>query len=325
VIKGRVESVQALRAIAALFVVTLHTFGLARQSGFAAPIPFGDFGVDIFFVISGFVMVLTTQRPTHVRTFIGHRLMRVVPLYWILTTLKAVLMLALPALGALQFSLSHVIASYAFVPWYNQAGAPHPIVYVGWTLTYELWFYLIFALLQFRVPRVAIACLLLTLLGQIEGPLVWNTLTDPLLLEFVMGMGIASVFLGKSWWIPALVACCVLLLPDSRAFFWGLPSAVLVGICVALEKWWPRTILSAIGDSSYSLYLTHIFVIPIYFRLATRVPTLPSLLVVIGAFVSTIVVGHLTYLLVEKPLGRTMHKFRKRNDSNPSRTALTSV
>jgi len=69
-----------------------------------------------------------------------------------------------------------------------------------------------------------------------------------------------------------------------------------------IEESWPKTNLSTIGDSSSSLYLTHTFVLPIYFRLLDKIAPTPSLLIVVGALVSATIIGHLTYIFVEHPI-----------------------
>ena len=227
----RMESVQALRAVAALLVVGFHGLGMATRAGWPAPPPFGAFGVDIFFVVSGFVMVLTTQARTTPAKFLGDRIARIVPLYWVITTPKVGLKLAIPTLGALKFNLAHVLPSYAFFPWLDQLGDPYPVVYVGWTLNYEMLFYVAFAALMLDANRLALmfgAAVIAGMLSGGAGPLAWQTWTDPILLEFVMGLAIGLVYVGKPWLIPAGVACLAFFLVGHRVI--THPLAKVVGL-----------------------------------------------------------------------------------------------
>ena len=161
-------TVQALRAIAALLVVVYHVFDMwALRMDPSAPGTGwvnGAAGVDIFFVISGFVMVVSSRRlatqPRAWRTFIQHRIVRIVPLYWLLTTAKLLLVFFLADL-ALRSNLEfdYVARSYLFLPVVDGAGHFRPLLPVGWTLTYEFVFYLLFALalaLRVDVLRVLV-------------------------------------------------------------------------------------------------------------------------------------------------------------------------
>ena len=135
-------SIQHLRAIAALSVALFHACQWS-QIDFGI----GAAGVDLFFVISGFVMwTVTAGREAAPLTFLRRRVIRVAPLYWIVT-------LALVA-GALVFPqrfpeveprADHILLSLAFIQHMNPAGQPFPILAPGWTLNYEAVFYLVFA------------------------------------------------------------------------------------------------------------------------------------------------------------------------------------
>src|SRR5665213_2734258 len=147
-------TIQALRAIAALLVVLLHAFETwGERVDPAAPgvnWENGAAGVDIFFIISGFVMVISSRRLMAQAggwlIFLRHRVVRIVPLYWLLTTLKV---LAVAVLGGVVLRTSldfgFVAGSYLFLPVTDSAGHFRPVLPVGWTLTYEFLFYLLFA------------------------------------------------------------------------------------------------------------------------------------------------------------------------------------
>ena len=309
----RLESIQTLRALAAVFVVVFHAMGYARQSGWHVGIPIGAFGVDVFFVVSGFVMVLTTQRSTAPGKFLADRLTRIAPLYWFVTTARIFVALAVPALGALRLDPLQVFTSYTFLPWHDSEGLLVPVLPVGWTLTYEMTFYCAFAALGLRAERLALLFGGMVLFGlAVPLPLIAAWITDPMLLEFVAGCAIGLGYTGQRWWLVAAVACIALALPDSRALYWGLPAAILVGGGVALERWWPHTILSRLGDSSYALYLIHLFALRAVLALAAKTfETASPVIAVATAVLASIAVGVAAHLFLERPLTTAVRRYRK--------------
>jgi exopolysaccharide production protein ExoZ len=121
----------------------------------------GQVGVDIFFVISGFIMYFVHRgdfaRPGMVKRFFLRRLVRVVPTYWLLTTLTVVGLVLLPGLfNSRTTDWGWITASYLFVPWQSPAGDISPPVGPGWTLNYEMYFYVIFGSLLLMPRRVAL-------------------------------------------------------------------------------------------------------------------------------------------------------------------------
>src|SRR5205085_10567493 len=165
-------------------------------------LPWGA-GVDLFFVISGFIMVYASERlfgaPEGGRLFLGRRIARIVPLYWAFCTLYLVWVACAAATSGKSLpSLPSVLASYAFLPFDGFGdGFPRPFYTLGWTLNYEMFFYAAFAAFL-ASPRakavggVAGALAMLVLLGT-AAPL-WMPLAfwaQPIVLEFALGMGIA--------------------------------------------------------------------------------------------------------------------------------------
>ena len=306
--RGALASVQILRAVAALTVV----FGHAQQAALLAAheagvdftrlnlLPWGA-GVDLFFVISGFIMVYASERlfarEGAAREFLTRRLIRIAPLYW---AVLAVYVALHGALGAAEHTgvitpLS-VAASYAFVPYDTfHNGIPQPVYALGWTLNYEMLFYCLFAAFIAHprfgaVARVAAALAALVLLGAWAAPAgaparAW---TQPIVLEFALGMGIALMMragavmpLGARF-VLAAVALLVLFLdpmgsstrPENwitpndlaRVVAWGLPAAALMAaVTLGGGMWRPTGRVAALGvllgDASYALYLTHPFVV----------------------------------------------------------------
>ena len=338
------ESLQALRAVAALLVVSLHASGMLQDRHFTGRFypsiaHWGAAGVDIFFTISGLVMVVTTARwqpglPA-AWEFMTHRLRRIVPLYWALTTVWAALLMLAPDLFTKQLlDLNAMLAlkSYLFIPTFNPAFQEEvPLLYVGWTLDYEMFFYVLFsALLVFTrrwiVPVLASIFVLLVLVGILASPesSTVRTYTSPLLLEFLLGCTIGTLYVrGATLSLPCSLAVGAaglllatgldgLLLPHGwldadalhRVGAYGIPAALLVASCLFIERngRWPRLpLLSKMGDSSYSLYLTHVFVIPAAGRVLGKLPGLPGDLCFVAVLAICASVGHVVHWLAEKP------------------------
>ena len=278
---------QALRGIAALLVVLTHAAGEASaRGGSLDAMPFGNFGVDIFFVISGFIIVYSSApafaRPRATIDFMLRRVARVVPLYWIVSTAYLLLILALREHRHL--TLGYIASSYLFIPAPEpEDGAFFPFYFPGWTLEFEMFFYLCFALvLPWRrtiavgvITAIMVAVLALGNLMPV-GP-VLSFLATTQLLEFVAGCLLAEVYLrglrlsGPVCLVLATAASTAVLVtsyqlggwPDLRGLVWGLPAMALVA--AATLRSWPSTsvIMSALtrlGDASYSLYLVHYLV-----------------------------------------------------------------
>jgi len=327
-------TVQALRAIAALLVVVYHAFDMwaLRMDPSAPGIKWvnGAAGVDIFFVISGFVMVVASRRlapqPRAWRTFMQHRIVRILPLYWLLTTAKLILVFFLADL-ALRSSLDldYVVGSYLFLPVVDGAGHFRPLLPVGWTLTYEFVFYLLFALalaLRVDVVRVLVPGLGLFVVVAVfrrEGWPPWTILFDTIVVEFIFGVVLARLVLS-GWRLPEAVAAIfvvagfalILVVPEGpqnlRTLTWGLPALAIVAGAVSLEKraatMLPRRLL-ALGDASYSIYLTHGFVVPVIglvFAYLRWTSLAAEAVAVLACLFTGLIVGTLAYTAVERPI-----------------------
>jgi peptidoglycan/LPS O-acetylase OafA/YrhL len=283
--------VQALRAFAALAVAFYHIAhddignGGDPAGWFAAITRFfpWDAGVDIFFVISGFVIVHASAKlfgaPGGPLVFLRRRLRRIVPLYWIMTTIFLLVLLAGGTIHGAIGGPGYIAASFLFIPWPRPDGLMQPVFSLGWTLNFEMFFYAVFTpfLLLARHWAVPGAILVLSALvgfgiavGFANPQLsFWS---NPIIMEFCAGMIIAMAPPGRLK-LPArllLVALAVAGLhiataapPAWRALAYGGPAVALVasaalgapGRVSGPEKWLVR-----LGDASYAMYLVHPFV-----------------------------------------------------------------
>lgn len=287
---GRVEtiiSIQILRGIAAMAVAVFHIAGeldrFGFTSGFANVFSIGAAGVDLFFIISGFVMVYASEplfgSAGGASSFLYHRLVRIVPLYWLVTAFYLALALLMPRLGGTTYPIAIVATSFLFIPFTRTDGVMQPIISQGWTLNYEMFFYAIFAV-TVLVPRRSAVVLATTtivlavvtgrLLALPEPASVW---TDPIILEFVLGMLLGLAYREGVKLTPSLsltlVFCGIILFALSghlgttqRVFTWGVPAAFIVagatfGGFSFRNSLWHR--LAILGSGSYALYLLHTF------------------------------------------------------------------
>ena len=351
------RSLQSLRGIAALLVVYFHAvlqirFALGRPQT-SLPV-FGAAGVDLFFVLSGFVMWTSTAgRDLSPLGFYKRRLVRIVPLYWIVTLAACLIALLLPQLlRSTVFTFEHALTSFLFLPWPNP-GLPStspdllsPVVIPGWTLNYEMFFYLLFGC-TLLVPQqnrpTAVAGLIgLTLIAaHFLSPLVPNLhfYANSMMLEFLAGIVIAAAI--ARWQLPfprfwpaavliLLVALCwveALDLQVDRVLRLGILAALIILGAAAAERaeTAPRAVLlEHIGDASYSVYLVHVFVIAAL-RGVTKAFEIQivgaggELLFLAAALIGSVTVGMLVHRLVELPSTRFTSRLlmKPRRDGRP--------
>ncbi|MGI4830240.1 MAG: acyltransferase family protein [Janthinobacterium lividum] len=326
--------IQILRAFAALMVVAHHTTIMLAQRNHL-PIAnwiSGGSGVDLFFIISGFVMTVSAaplRQATHpARTFLARRLERIVPMYWIVTTIKLLVLLAVPVLGMNALgSTGHILASYLFFPSLNSQGFFEPVVIVGWTLNFEVAFYLVFAValaLRARpvwiVGPVLLGIVLLPFCHVPAGPVWFTFFRSTLLLEFLFGVLLAMALPAVRCvpWQAGLLLVVLGLGPLVlwkypnfsywRGLLWGIPALAVVSGALSMESRWgarsPRWALT-LGDASYSIYLVHTFALPAVGLLLNRLKfEWPGevLISFVGAIIFSTAAGLFSYKLVEQPL-----------------------
>jgi peptidoglycan/LPS O-acetylase OafA/YrhL/glycosyltransferase involved in cell wall biosynthesis len=332
------NNLQAVRAYAALSVILVHLLPLY---GFSSPV--GHYGVDLFFVLSGFLMALIAA--TDPSDFLIRRLIRIVPVYWLCTAgVFLIARLSPEVLHSTKADWGNLVKSLLFIPYRKESGLMQPMLNPGWTLNYEMFFYAVFALaLRLKLPKpslfVALSVAVLPAVAWLR-PLSGDILqfySSPIVLDFVLGIGVyhllsrfdaetGSVRLG----LAGLLGCLILL-PcleavwglQNRELLLGLPAVLIIFLAVRLErKGWSVTnrLLLLVGDASYSLYLTHLYVLQTGEKMfGLGQPTSIAAKTVLGIFlvVLAILLACALRLLFEVPLVRILRRILLAEDSPP--------
>jgi len=347
----RFTGVQILRFVAAMLVVAMHvTQAISMHITGKGPMVYwspGGGGVDIFFVISGFVMAITTKdlardgaaRMAAAWVFMKRRILRIVPLYWFYTLLKAALLIAVPAAASRStFDLGHFAASLLFLPATPPGGGVvQPILQVGWTLNFEMLFYAVFAIaIALGAPRIRF-CLLVFLGVFLAAQLFPQSVPlafygQSIIFEFIFGVMIAYAFtrfgsphplIGVALMVAGFAFALGTTWSDGwdRLMPWGVGATMIVLGTVWMEPLVERVPgwrqLSFLGDSSYSLYLSHAFVVPAGVLLLRRVGVQDLTVIFIAVSVLCVVVGALSHLWLEKPMTSFFKRFLFR-ETRPS-------
>ena len=328
------DSIQALRGLAAIFVVFQHVRFLN----------FGAFGVDIFFCISGFMIMFTTEKST--KYFFRKRLIRILPLYYLMTVGTYFMLLLFPSMfQQTRHDPSYLVKSLLFLPFDIGSGAIQPLVRIGWTINCEMLFYLLF-FVAFHLSRkyrgLICSTLLAVLVGavQIFAPAIssWQSpigsvlspflifYGDPVMLEFVFGI-LAYYLLRRlyrrytlhplSKTISLASVLCIPVIFCLLAYFtprinvigfrrlpqWGLPAFLLLVLAflAGLNLSMPRFLVQ-LGNISYSLYLVHYYPVMLLDRAVFDFSTLsaPSVIGLVVSVVLSVALAYLCWLLVER-------------------------
>jgi exopolysaccharide production protein ExoZ len=310
---GKIDSIQALRAVAVILVIYAHAIdsanenlGKSYQTQFFYLEDWGAIGLDLFFIISGFI--IATVLPAYAKRkawkdFFVKRFTRIIPLYWLLSIVAAfTITKASPSIKAAS------LKTIFFFPIFDVKEFYFPLISVGWSLSYEVYFYVLAGLLliagskRLNAGNVTII-VLLSLVGYLVNPtnVFIKFITSPLLLEFAIGVTAAVIykqateFIDKRWLKPAAIIIAItgaaLMVATIftgyknlseaaivinfnhpalyRSLIWGVPCGMLVFGLTLAEKTFALAIpklLIRVGDASYSAYLIQGFVI-YYFTL----------------------------------------------------------
>lgn len=329
-------SIQLLRALGSILVLLAHLQIKERQYGDSTALIWqgfgiGAIGVDIFFVLSGFIIfhvagdIPSTWKAAS--TFMKHRFIRVVPLYWSLTAVALGVFLSHPELVNKSSSKpTDIVASFLLLPTDDKL-----LIQNGWTLSYELLFYFAFFLSILLLPAsrrvyfALAAAVVAVLWGWIGTPttVLGRFATDDLMLEFAFGVAIGALHSSaqqQSLFRPGPGLACALLataliiwqgsfrveLPFVRGLRWGIPAALLLYAALSLETQLEKLRrLKILGDSSYSLYLLHPLTLPAVGMVWRKIGfggALGNVVLLLVLFVSSIYASILLYRHFEAPL-----------------------
>ncbi len=326
--KDHLVIIQVMRFVAAFSVVLFHLGGnLQSRHGFSQNLfPFGTAGVDLFFVISGFVIAHTTEGSRDLVSFLKKRVFRVVPLYYVLTFAVFLIALLFPQLlKQTVASGQNLLRSLLFIPYDRGHGPPTTLLFLGWTLCYEMFFYLCFALCMALTRRpVLLLSLLLSSLVAI-GLIIpaQETLakfyTNHILLEFLFGVWLHYIYRHhfhllerlRPWLVLFVLALTLPLLFYPKGIqpltlTLGLPAALIMASVLPLRL--PERgiykAMARLGDASYSLYLVHPFILTLLMGvIAGKLGASGSGLAVLAALTlaAALVISQILFRLIEAP------------------------
>lgn len=324
-----IEGIQYLRGIAAMMVVfhhVRHVFG--DVSGWTT---FGSTGVDIFFVISGFIMAYMTplsrdtmsDRRSDMRRFWLKRFVRIVPLYWIALPLSVVVF-------KIGLTDPRLINDFLFIPRFNLQFPTEiwPALVPGWTINYEMFFYLLFGLsILFGGWRLLVTALLIMILAIAGANWQFDSApmrfyTSSIMFEFLFGMLLHSVWRYLSatgagrrrwiWWLSLLGGFGVLAMNLSGPGFLthGLPAVFIVLGAIFSFEGIRVPVLGILGDASYSIYLFHLLSFTVSWHVVSLLrlsPAVPKDMIPVFAIYVVVAAGAgiVLHHLLEKPLTRT--------------------
>lgn len=337
--KNNLPNLQILRFLAALMVLLSH---VQHQAGF---MNFGDAyqpwngiflagGVDIFFVISGFIMyAISSQdfgRPTAARQFFVRRVVRVVPPYWLFTAAMVVAAIVFAShIRHPLLSLDHILASLVFLPYPNAYGQPYPMLILGWTLNYEFFFYVVFAIALTMPRRLGLGWVfgvigLLSLLGMFDtfSSLPMSFWSNPIMLEFLLGIllaqarekglrcsnGVGITLIAAGFLLMGLMMALGIATHYwlARVLWMGVPALLVCAGAVLTEQAPQATGVKQFfvrqGDASYTLYLSHPFALNLVALLWNRSGLHQPYLYVVLACVLSLLVAWGLHVLLERPM-----------------------
>lgn len=328
--ENRYDSLQMLRGISCILVILEHVRFLNC----------GAFAVDIFFCLSGFMILFSTEKDS--RFFLRKRLIRILPLYYLMTVGTFLLLLMIPTLfETTTGDPVYLLKSLLFIPFDIGQGVVQPLVRIGWTINCEMFFYLLFFLAmklshKYRGLITAGGILLLIALAQLTGisfvPLQFYG--DWIMVDFLLGMLCFEIAKGlytlaqrrplsplKGVLALGLAGGVIFLLMATKPYInvlewrrpllWGVPAALIV-LCFFLEGLifpTPRA-LTQLGNISFSLYLIHYY--PILFLDRSVFDfSAPSLKAFVGVGLGLMLCTALAYIswaLIEQGLGNRLRR-----------------
>ena len=308
-------NIQYLRAIAAISTVAFHVIVTSYNYGFDYPNflnfgQWGKYGVDLFFVISGYIIVYIQDRSNkNVILFLKNRFIRIIPTYYFLTTFYILLLILFPSVvkwsSNFKFDFT-ILESYLF---YSRFFGNSPIIYVGWSIEYEIYFYLIFS---FSILlRNLMKEYYLTIILIIISYLIFDL--DLFILEFCLGMLV--FILTKKYSINETISTLLFftgilifvtnfekLNNFDRFFRYGIPSFLIVLGSINLREY-KFSFFKLLGDASYCIYLIQTFTISFVFKIISLFSVKGHELIYFTLnIIFTVIVGLIFYIIFEKKI-----------------------
>ncbi len=337
--QSRNTAIQWLRALAALEVLVWHSDLLSKKISpasihLSSYSQIGGIGVEVFFTVSGFLMGLITQSGTKPLGFFSGRLRRILPLYWLFTSLVVLAFVVHTSwhLGNFELDSGTLLRAYLILP---QLG--YPVLMVGWTLEFEIIFYvlvgLFVAVASARGDRARLGFGIgLAILGLMGTALPDDPTIDPwishvltrYMFSFAFGWLLACLpRVGRRGQITACVAFAALFAialaigtPFDRHLLFRIAlGAALVVVALALRS--PLAglgraglVVTLVGEASYSIYLSHWFVMSILGKLIglTSLPPAADLPVRLSGLSLAVLLGTALFLWIERPLDRGLRR-----------------
>lgn len=320
---GKIEIIQVMRGIAALGIVWFHTeYGPWKSA---------NWGIDFFFVLSGFFMMLSTETKEKIsaKKFWVGRLARLLPLYYVLTVVIAIAAVVMPsAFRSSLVNFETLIKSFLFIPCYSKSGKIFPIYSVGWTINLEIFFMLIFFLVtrmsyKYRGVWTILILSILTLIGGVVQPsnAVLCEWTNLRLIDFAVGIIIYMIYVKYKKdnneacnyiSMYALILICLLslflgkyILGDRFYFVWNTCwSGVLLVICLCYRNVKCNSVLVNIGNMSYSIYLCHFLIIGVVVRklIDNSLINIKNTIIIIVAVAMVLICSYIAYYVFEKKI-----------------------
>ena len=287
-------------------------------------------------------------RPKAWAIFLLRRIARIVPLYWVMTTIMLAYVLV-RGFGPSDASPMQALASYFFIPYWRPSGVINPLYGIGWTLNYEMFFYVVFALALSARREIAVACIAVSfaafalIVPTKDFPSQVVYLADPLILEFVFGMSIAIIYRAGVRLSPVV---STLLIGAALAEFawaasarridlprwieWGTPAAQTVAGLALIGRNVPfPSIFEKLGDASYALYLIHpafISVVRVFSNKGYLAPAAAPWLFLVGYTAICICASLVVHRFLEKPMTATARRgFSKILEIRSPRVAIPAA
>lgn len=340
------QSIQLIRGVACLLVVLLHiTINgqlINGKSIFGNLFSFGGSGVDIFFVLSGFIITYTNYNKigkTHeALVFIKRRLNRIFPIYWIVISVFLVFQNLLPTFYKTPFVLQaqNLFYTYLLLPGHVMVNG------VSWSLTNELYFYLLFVFcILFKWKRTSFILMIIYLIVLFlssfgafhfsESNYWIAVLFSPMNIEFILGVIIALVYFKINKKLARPILCLGVLLFSiaiyfqnqnvylfnssiNRVLYFGFPAALIILGAVVLEHFRKiniSIIFLNLGDASYSIYLFHLPIVVAFLKLLNHYNIVSEIIIYCLIVVLVIIIylaGVIIYKNIETPLLKYFNK-----------------